>query len=70
MREYIVIYEQAGDGGWSAFTPEVPGVYSAGDSRTEAGDRLREALALHHEELARAGREPVEPNVHVGTLTT
>ena len=26
MSEYVVIYEQAEDGGWGAYLPDVPGV--------------------------------------------
>jgi len=49
---YSVVYEQAGDGSWSASSPDVPGCYSVGDTVEEAEGGMREALALHLEEIA------------------
>jgi hypothetical protein len=30
MSEYVVIYEQADDGGWGAYIPDLPGVVAVG----------------------------------------
>lgn len=38
MSEYLVIYEQADDGGWGAYLPDLPGV-AASDFRSEFGSR-------------------------------
>lgn len=48
MTEYPVIYEQADDGSWSVRAVDLP-VYSVGDTRDEAADAIREAIALHLE---------------------
>ncbi len=45
MTTYNVVYEQAGDGSWSASSPDVPGCYSVGDTVEEAEAGMRDALA-------------------------
>jgi predicted RNase H-like HicB family nuclease len=47
VTEYVVIYEQAGDGAWSAYIPDLPGCVSGGTTRTEAERNIREAVALY-----------------------
>ena len=47
MKEYLVIYEQAADGGWGAHSPDVDGVFALGATRTDVEDRMKEALAAH-----------------------
>lgn len=44
MTTYNVVYEQAGDGSWSAFSPDLPGCYSVGDTVDEAEAGMREAV--------------------------
>lgn len=48
MTDYLVIYERAEDGSWSARTPDLP-VYAVGSSHAEAETEIRSALALHLE---------------------
>jgi predicted RNase H-like HicB family nuclease len=69
MTTYNVAYEQAGDGSWSASSPDVPGCYSVGDTVDEAEAGMREALALHLEELRRRGEPLPERRSAVGTVT-
>jgi predicted RNase H-like HicB family nuclease len=47
MREYTVIYEQAQDGGWGAYAPDLPGLGVVGDTREEAHQLIVEGIALH-----------------------
>jgi predicted RNase H-like HicB family nuclease len=63
MAEYAVIYEQAGDGSWSVRAVDLP-VYSVGDTREEAAESIREAIAFYLEE----GRQPHSQS-EVGTVT-
>jgi predicted RNase H-like HicB family nuclease len=35
MREYIVIYERAKDGGWGAYAPDLPRLGVVGDTLEE-----------------------------------
>jgi predicted RNase H-like HicB family nuclease len=47
MKQYLVIYEQADDGGWGAHSPDVEGVFALGGTRAEVEERMSEALAAH-----------------------
>ena len=49
MTDFPVIYEQAEDGSWSVRAVDLP-VYSVGDTREEAADSIREAIALYLEQ--------------------
>src|SRR5262245_18128270 len=47
MKDYLVIYEQADDGGWGAHSPDGQGVVERGERREEAEARRAEALGAH-----------------------
>jgi predicted RNase H-like HicB family nuclease len=47
MIEYTVIYEQAPDGGWGAYVPDLPGLGVIGDSLEDAKRLIREGITLH-----------------------
>ena len=68
MSEYIVIFEQAADGGWGAYLPDLPGVVALGDSRAEAGARIQEALQAYAHEMRSLGRDLPAPAHAVGTV--
>ena len=68
MSEYIVIFEQADDGGWGAYLPDLPGVVALGDSRAEVEERIQEALQAYADEIRSLGRELPEPVHAVGTI--
>jgi predicted RNase H-like HicB family nuclease len=53
MSEYLVVYEQADDGGWGAYLPDLPGVIAAGESREETERLIKEAVALYLDESDR-----------------
>jgi predicted RNase H-like HicB family nuclease len=44
MSEYVVIYEEAEDGGWGAYVPDLPGVVALGSTRAEVAQRIQEAV--------------------------
>ena len=67
MSDYIVIYEQAEDGGWGAYLPDLPGVVALGDSRAEVEERVQEALQAYADEMRSLGRELPAPVHAVGT---
>ena len=56
--EYAVMIEEADDGSFSAYVPDLPGCVSCGDTRQEAEQLIKEAVALHIESLQQHG-EPV-----------
>lgn len=69
MSEYAVVFEQASDGGWSAFAPDLPGVVASADSRSEAEVRIVEAIRLYRDELASDGVEVPAPSTEVGVVS-
>ncbi|HUY95873.1 MAG TPA: type II toxin-antitoxin system HicB family antitoxin [Terracidiphilus sp.] len=60
-REYMVVFER-GSGNWSAFSPDVPGCGSLGDSLDEVRENMREALELYLSESAKAGEDLPVPS--------
>ncbi len=61
MSEYVVIYEQAANGGWGAYLPNLPGVVAIGVSRAEAAQRIQEALNAYAEHLRARQAAPSTP---------
>lgn len=68
MTVYDVIYEQADDGNWSAWPVGLP-VFSSGSTREEAEREVREAIALHLDQLAREGKVLTRPRSAFGKVT-
>jgi predicted RNase H-like HicB family nuclease len=68
MREYMVVFERAEDGGWGAYLPDLPGVVALGTSREEVGDRIREAVDAYAEEMAALGQPLPKPIATAGTI--
>ncbi len=61
MREYLVIYERAADGGWGAYAPDLPGLGVVGDTREEAEQLIRDGIAIHRAGLIEDGLPIPEP---------
>ena len=61
MREYLVVYELAADGGWGAYAPDLPGLGVVGDTLQEAEVLIRDGIALHLAGLAEDGLLIPEP---------
>ena len=51
MTAYPIILEQAGDGGWSASVPNLPGLLLAGDTREDLLATAPGAIADHLDAL-------------------
>ena len=60
--KYRVIIEQDEDGMFVAEVPSLPGCVSQGQTRAEATDNIKEAIALYLESLE-AHDEPVPPPI-------
>ena len=54
MIEYLVVIEGGGDS-WSGYVPDLPGCVSAGASREEVEQLIREAIAVHLESMREHG---------------
>jgi predicted RNase H-like HicB family nuclease len=68
MSDYVVIYEQAEDGGWGAYLPDLPGVVALGETRSQAAERIREALGAYADDLRERGEALPEPHHVAGTV--
>lgn len=68
MKDYLVIYEQADDGGWGAHSPDVEGVFALGSTRGEVEARMAEALEAHLAHLRKAGRPVPDPHTDAGRI--
>jgi predicted RNase H-like HicB family nuclease len=66
MTEYAVVFEEAQDGSWSAYVPELPGVISAADDPDQLEAGIREAIALYRE--ATGGAQQRASGVEVRTI--
>lgn len=62
MPDYAVIHEQAEDGAWGAYLPDLPGVVALGNSRDEVADGIREAVTAFRDDLHERGLDLPEPH--------
>jgi len=64
-----VILTPIDDGGWLATVPSLPGCRTEGDSKEEALELIKEAVALYIETLQELGREvPEDENIELATI--
>jgi len=68
VKQYLVIYEQAEDGGWGAHSPDVEGVFALGATREEVEQRMDEALTAHLAFLRERGDLVPEPHTEAGRV--
>jgi predicted RNase H-like HicB family nuclease len=52
-----VILHPAEEGGYWVEVPSLPGCFSQGDTREEALENIKEAIALHIEDMIAAGED-------------
>jgi predicted RNase H-like HicB family nuclease len=62
VRGYIVVFEGNDELGFSAYSPDLPGVVAAGATRSETEELMREAMSEHIALLRQAGRPVPEPS--------
>lgn len=68
MTGYAVVVERGEDGGFGAWSPDLPGCVAAADTDDECVQLMREAVVLHLDDL-RAHGDPVPVPSTVGLLT-
>ncbi|MFY9889685.1 MAG: type II toxin-antitoxin system HicB family antitoxin [Streptosporangiaceae bacterium] len=61
VRGYIVVFEGDDAVGFSAYSPDLPGVVAAADSRSETEELMLRAMAEHIAALREAGAPVPEP---------
>ena len=59
--EYVVILER-GEKSYGAYVPDLPGCVAVGETREEAAQLIRRAIALHVSGLKRDGLPIPEPS--------
>jgi len=68
MTEYLVVYEEAEDGGWGAHSPDIEGVFALGTTREEVEARMAEALTAHIQVLRERGEPVPVPRTEAGRV--
>jgi predicted RNase H-like HicB family nuclease len=58
--KYVYVVEQARDGSYSAYVPDLPGCTTSGDSIDEVKRNIQDAVDTYIESL-RENNEPVPP---------
>jgi len=61
VRGYVVVFEGDDEAGYSAYSPDLPGVVAAGSTRCETEQLMIEAMAEHIAMLRQAGDPVPEP---------
>ncbi len=61
MRGYVVVFEGDDEYGYSAYSPDLPGVVAAADTRAGTEQLMREAMAEHLALLRETGQPVPEP---------
>lgn len=54
MSRYAVVIEQAEDGGYGAYAPDLPGCVAVGETEAEVIALMRDAVELHLEAMREA----------------
>jgi predicted RNase H-like HicB family nuclease len=62
--KYVAVLEQADDGGWGAYVPDLPGCVAIGQTKEETEKLIREAIPLHIESLREDGDPVPEPGIY------
>jgi predicted RNase H-like HicB family nuclease len=63
MKKYLIIVEKT-ETGYSAFSPDVPGCGSTGDTKEEVERNIQEAIEFHLEGLREEGYDIPEPSTY------
>ena len=61
MKGYVVVFEGDDEAGYSAYSPDLPGVVAAGATRRETEKLMIEAMAEHIAMLRQSGQPVPEP---------
>lgn len=61
MKDYIAVLEQADDGTWGAYVPDLPGCTAGGRTSDEAIAKVEESIRYHIDLLRESGEAVPEP---------
>jgi predicted RNase H-like HicB family nuclease len=68
VKGYVVVFEGDDATGYSAYSPDLPGVIAAGADRPETERLMREAMAGHIAILRETGQPVPEPADAAGVM--
>jgi len=63
MKKYLIIVEKT-ETGYSAFSPDIPGCGSTGETKEEVERNIQEAIEFHIEGLREEDYEVPEPTTY------
>jgi predicted RNase H-like HicB family nuclease len=61
VKGYVVVFEGDNESGYSAYSPDLPGVVAAGGTHQETEELMIEAMAAHIAVLRELGQPVPEP---------
>lgn len=61
MKQFVAIFEQAEDGGWGAYVPDLPGCTSWGTTRAAAARNVKDAIEAYLQALRELGQPIPQP---------
>ncbi len=70
MTNYAVVIERASDGGYGAWSPDLPGCVALGDTEAETLDEMRRAIEFHLAGLREDGQPIPHPSTVAATVIT
>jgi predicted RNase H-like HicB family nuclease len=70
MTSFAVVIEHASDGGYGAWSPDLPGVVALGDTEAETLDEMRKAIEFHLDGLREDGEPIPRPSTVAATVVT
>jgi predicted RNase H-like HicB family nuclease len=68
MTSYAVVIERASDGGYGAWSPDLPGCVALGGSEDEAVAEMRRAIEFHLDGLREDGQPIPRPSTVAATI--
>jgi predicted RNase H-like HicB family nuclease len=68
VTSYAVVIERAGDGGYGAWSPDLPGVVALGETEAETLDEMRKAIEFHLDGLREDGQPIPRPSTVAATV--
>ena len=63
MKKYLIVIEET-DTGYSAYSPDLPGCISTGETQQEVEQNMREAITFHLDGLREDGAPAPEPHTY------
>lgn len=70
MNTYAVIIERAEDGGFGAWSPDLPGVVALADTEADVLTEMRKAVVFHLDGLREDGEQLPHPSTVAATVIT